>query len=366
MPRSLPRTSAGTSGCSSQPPSRRPACYDPQVRLSSVRDLKLDLRDRVLPDVVLAEAFTVKVSSVGGLESNPLPPFPSVALGVGRGRNDADFSLAIRLQDKSSTSIQFAKRAAAAARGEATLEYVGHVVAPMHPPSAGAFRGRARPLLPGYSVGHRRVGAGTLGAFVVDAQDYICVLSNNHVLAASDRASPGDPIYQNARLDAGGLRRENAVGDLRRWVGLRPSGNLVDAALSAVYEGIPVEPSHAGQPLAGWREDLPSPGEYAWKVGRTTGVSSGMVRAVEVDGIDVDYSDAGDGSRMYTFDSQIEIVGDDDTPTFSRPGDSGAVVLDANDFAVGLLFAGNPRGVTYANPIATVFQSLRIADVYAE
>lgn len=334
------------------------------MRLSSVRELKLDLRERVLPDVVLAEAFTVKVSSIGALESNPLPPMPSVALGVSPGRSASDFALAIRLQDKSSTSIQFAKRAAAAARGEATFEYVGPVTAPMHPPAAGAFRGRVRPLLPGYSIGHRRVGAGTLGGFVVDTQNYVCVLSNNHVLAASDRASLGDAIYQNSRLDAGGLRQQNVIGWLHRWVKLRSSGNVVDAALSTVIDRLPVDPSHAGQPLAGWRSDLPSPGEYAWKVGRTSGVTSGLVRAVEVDGINVDYSDAGDQSHICSFDGQIEIVGDDPTPVFSRAGDSGAIVLDADNFAVGLLFAGNSRGVTYANPISTVFEKLRVAGVY--
>lgn len=57
-------------------------------------------------------------------------------------------------------------------------------------------------------------------------------------------------------------------------------------------------------------------------------------------------------------------MGDKDHPKFSRPGDSGAVILDEEDVAVGLLFAGNSKGVTFANPLGTVFQCLRIVDVY--
>jgi hypothetical protein len=334
------------------------------VRLNSVRELKTILLEDVLPEMALAEAFSVKVGSFGVLEENPFPSPPLVALGAALGRNQVDFKLAIRLQDKSAASIQFAKRAAAAARGEADLGYIGPVYAPSNAPRAGAFRRRVRPLRPGYSIGHLRIGAGTLGTFVVDSRDYIYVLSNNHVLAASDRARPGDPIYQNARLDAAQARPENVIGWLDRWVRLKPSGNLVDAALSTVYEGLSLEPTHAGVPIAGWRDEVPSPGESAWKVGRTTGVSSGAIRAVEVDGINVDYSDAGDGSRMCSFDGQIEIVGDGGSPAFSRAGDSGAIVLDGENLAVGLLFAGNSRGVTYANPIRTVFEKLKIVDVY--
>lgn len=90
------------------------------------------------------------------------------------------------------------------------------------------------------------------------------------------------------------------IGNLLRWVRLRPTANAVDAALSTIQEQVTVDPTYAGQSIRGWRDEVPSPDDYVWKVGRTTGVTSGLVRAVEVDGINVDYSEAGNGSTRST------------------------------------------------------------------
>jgi hypothetical protein len=62
---------------------------------------------------------------------------------------------------------------------------------------------------------------------------------------------------------------------------------------------------------------------------------------------------------LATFDDQIEIEGDG-PDAFCAGGDSGSLILDEDNRAVALLFAGtetggtNGSGVTYANPIATV------------
>jgi hypothetical protein len=279
------------------------------------------------------------------------------------GPRSGEFRLAIRLFDKSETSVQFAKRAAAASRGEFNAAFLDPLWAPRHPPAAALFRRRIRPLTPGYSIGHRVVGAGTLGTFVAD-KTYAYILSNNHVLAAKNRGRAGNPIFQNGRLDAGHVPLTNIVGRLARWVPIRRTGNFVDAALSTINADEELDPRHVGHPLSGWRES-PTPGERVWKAGRTTGVTTGVVRAIEVDRVEVDYSDAGDGTLMCSFDGQVEIVGSKRTPVFSRGGDSGSVILDADDAAVGLLFAGNRQGgVTYANPLGAVFESLRIHDLY--
>ncbi|MGH6611815.1 MAG: hypothetical protein ACRECQ_16345, partial [Burkholderiaceae bacterium] len=66
---------------------------------------------------------------------------------------------------------------------------------------------------------------------------------------------------------------------------------------------------------------------------------------------------------------QIEIEGLGDTG-FSDGGDSGALIVDANGLAVGLLFAGsesggrNGKGVTFANPIGTVLEKLKVELIY--
>ncbi len=102
------------------------------------------------------------------------------------------------------------------------------------------------------------------------------------------------------------------------------------------------------------------PGTDVKKVGRTTGVTHGRVSAIEVDKVVIDY-DMG----SLSFDNRIEIesVGNS---AFSAGGDSGSLILDEEILGCALLFAGserggpNDRGLTYANPIATVLKRLAI------
>jgi hypothetical protein len=61
---------------------------------------------------------------------------------------------------------------------------------------------RQRPAPLGFSVGHPSITAGTIGARVVDASGNRYVLSNNHVLAASNAGSVGDPCCSRARSTA--------------------------------------------------------------------------------------------------------------------------------------------------------------------
>lgn len=65
------------------------------------------------------------------------------------------------------------------------------------------------------------------------------------------------------------------------------------------------------------------------------------------------------------FDQQIEIEGADDV-AFSAGGDSGSLVVDEAGQAVALLFAGgdqggtNGHGLTYANSLPLVLESLKV------
>ncbi|TGE32209.1 hypothetical protein [Desulfosporosinus sp. Sb-LF] len=83
------------------------------------------------------------------------------------------------------------------------------------------------------------------------------------------------------------------------------------------------------------------------KSGRTTGLTHARIIAVNVI-IDVDY----DG-RILKFKDQIL------TDNFDEPGDSGSLVLNEFNWAVGLLFAGS-ENVTIINPIDPVLDLLRI------
>lgn len=319
------------------------------MRLSSIRELKTQL---------LTEGTRVKVAErhlrkMGYTRENPVRR-PAVALGIAPSRTAGDFRLAIRMMDKSPETIHMANRAVWASRNEADIEYVGIIRAPRPVSVRGGFRKRVRPIVPGYSVGHYRVTAGTIGAFVRTRDEYVGILSNNHVLANTDQADEDDPVLQPGPSD-GGARRDE-VGWFSEGVPILLENNAMDAAVALMSDSIDYDLIYGRRYLAGARDSVDL-GERVWKVGRTTSITRGRVTAFDVDGVGVDYSDEGDGSDICSFDGQIEIKASKNQ-LFSTGGDSGSLILDHEDYAVGLLFAGSDEsGVTYANPISTVLDA---------
>lgn len=71
---------------------------------------------------------------------------------------------------------------------------------------------RHRPAPGGVSIGHREVSAGTLGC-LVRKNGARMILSNNHVLANSNDAAPGDPILQPGVYDGGRFPQDH-IADL--------------------------------------------------------------------------------------------------------------------------------------------------------
>jgi hypothetical protein len=250
--------------------------------------------------------------------------------------------------------------------GAALSELDVRVIGPVHALSSvvdrwspAALQQRVRPLRPGVSVAHAAVTAGSLGGFVRTA-DGLAILSNNHVLAASNAAVPGDAVLQPGPADRG--TPADRVATLRAFEPLRAGArNLVDAAVATLDAEVAAEPSGLpGGPLGSSvvRHLEIDPDEDVEKVGRTTGHTRGRISAVEVDGVAVQYDDA-----VHTFDDQVEIEGRDGA--FSAGGDSGSVIWRSRDRApLGLLFAGSATGgsggagVTFANPLATVLELL--------
>ena len=106
--------------------------------------------------------------------------------------------------------------------------------------------------------------------------------------------------------------------------------------------------------LRGVRTTPLDEGEPLYKIGRTTGYTRGRVSAIEVDDLIVGY-DMGDLS----FNGQFMIEPRDKEP-FSLGGDSGSLIFDRQRMAVGLLFAGNDVDATFASPIGSVLDMLRV------
>lgn len=286
---------------------------------------------------------------------------PRLALGISPDLRRG-YALAVRItgEDPTGTEAMIADLQEQA-RGEIDVRRVGRIralSAPTEPdaPQPAELQQRVRPLIPGLSVAHPDVTAGTLGGFV-RIGGALHVLSNNHVLANSDRARVGDPTLQPGPADGG--TAADRIGALAAWVDLDPAAaNHVDAAVALLDEGVDVDlTAYPGGPLDSVRVDPPESPAVA-KIGRTTGFSTGRVTAFEVDGLVIDYPEG-----AVSFDDQIEVEGD--VGSFSDGGDSGSVIFTRDPRAAyALLFAGSTSGgstgagLTYANPLATVLVAL--------
>jgi hypothetical protein len=213
---------------------------------------------------------------------------------------------------------------------------------------------RQRPVQGGLSVGHYKITAGTIATCVKDITPSIgktprfYILSNNHVLANSNDASLGDAILQPGPYD-GGLNPADVVAKLARFVPINfaaGSTNLVDAAIAeGDFNVLNREINWIGYCNG---TALASVGLIVQKCGRTTAHSTGKVQAINGT-VNVNYG----GGRVARFVNQII------TSDMSAGGDSGSLVLNMQNQAVGLLFAGSSI-ITIVNPIAPVMSSLGI------
>ncbi|MGW3649271.1 hypothetical protein [Streptomyces sp. NPDC000878] len=325
------------------------------MELKSARALKDELLDQFRSEESAIPRIGRRVSAMAAHPLNlPIAMFPDTG-GVGIGvavLGAKQYGVAVRLQRKAPETQQLASLIHKKASGESDIRFIGRVKA----------QGTATPLQPGASIGHQLVTAGSLGAFVELADETgVYILSNNHVLAACDRGSPGDPILHPGPIDATNAAPATPIGTLSKVEKLRSrraSANVMDAAVCRLNDDVPFDPPQPN--LTGVRE--PMGDMLVAKDGRTTGRTTGVVTAIDMDDIWIDY---GDETGFLRFDGQIEVEGTGASP-FSQGGDSGSLVWHpGSEGAIGLLFAGsdeggtNGAGLTYVNPLKPVLIQLR-------
>jgi len=211
-----------------------------------------------------------------------------------------------------------------------------------------------RPVPPGYSIGHIKITAGTLGCLVRDrSTGETLILSNNHVIANSNNASINDPIVQPGPYD-GGLDPRDTIAHLVRWKTIVPRNNTVDAAAARPVTPGVVTPSipQIGVPRGVSRVDRV--GIYAQKAGRTTQHTFGIVTAYNASIYPLNYPSIGN----------VEFIKCIVTTGMSAGGDSGSLLLDLDKQAIGLLFAGMEIAgkdlITYYNDIFNVQSELNV------
>lgn len=218
----------------------------------------------------------------------------------------------------------------------------------------------ARPLVCGLEIQNldadQRAGAlphgcfvGTLGCLVRTAKGEVAMLSNAHVLADSGRGHVGrDRILQAGCRT---FNQEHHVAHLgasmplvacppfTRWGDVRAVANVADAAIAPLLPGV----AHAqaflsdrvvARPNGAGTAEL---GEPVFKVGRTSGLTRGVV-----DRVNVLYSVPYDHGDCW-FEDLFSVVTPDGSH-FAEGGDSGSAVLRTDGTVLGLVFAGAPMG----------------------
>jgi hypothetical protein len=207
------------------------------------------------------------------------------------------------------------------------------------------------------------------------------ILSNNHVLANSNEATPGDLILQPGTAD-GGTTSSDVIAHLERFctiqfsqepgtcslassfaeignaiAGLMGSKhrvqairadpqatNLVDCAVAR-----PVNDSDVLDEILNIGVVSGTLGMAVRKSGRTTGFTTGTINVVDAT-ISVSYG----VGRTATFENQL-VAG-----PMSQGGDSGSLVVAGDSLkAVGLLFAGSDQSTIF-NPIQAVLDCLNV------
>jgi len=232
------------------------------------------------------------------------------------------------------------------------------------------------PVPTGVSVGHPAITAGTIGARVTNGTD-VFILSNNHILANVNQATPGDPILQPGDYDGGNA--DDAIANLTQYEQIAfcdsffgfiiscPKTNTIDAAIalsdvtklgfstpvdgqfgSVPGYGAPTSTIHPvyGNPGIIGDENLGlllNSNVQVQKYGRTTGLTTGNVNTINAT-VDVCYD--ADCMNIARFINQLIIS----PGTFSAGGDSGSLVVDTLRQPVGLLFAGSDT-ITIINRI---------------
>ncbi len=204
--------------------------------------------------------------------------------------------------------------------------------------------------------------SGTLGALVQNVNTQF-ILSNNHVLARTNQAVAGEDITQPGLVDLKCAQdTQYAVANLSTFKKISfESGtlNTVDAAIAQVRPGAV---NSGGSILdigqVSSATAAPSLGMAVKKSGRTTGLTTGSISAINLT-VDIYYNKhCGIGSQRARFTNQIAIG----PGTFSGGGDSGSLIVENVTTCprpVGLLFAGSGT-VTLANPINNVLSSFGV------
>ena len=182
----------------------------------------------------------------------------------------------------------------------------------------------------------------------------LCILSNNHVLARSGRATLGEDTLQPGLVDSGCSPTGNIVGDFAgNFVPLGTAN--VDAALATARGNVDASGAILDVGVPRNTPQTATVGMPVMKSGRTTGFTTGNITSIHTS-VTVQYMRGCGVGRPFNISYANQLV----TGAMSAGGDSGSLLLsnDGSPNPVGLLFAGSSSTTVY-NPIQDVINAFR-------
>jgi hypothetical protein len=236
------------------------------------------------------------------------------------------------------------------------INYIGHVVVEPNPPSVPPSSQLPRnpwylhngKIACGSSVTSAPIhGAGTMGCLVRLPDGTLCGLTNNHVTGDCNHTVRGMYILAPAPVDADpqgpaplAIGRHHSFVQLASGDPLQTIPQELDVALFAIEEEGSVTSMQGNGFYDTPNAIVPPSGMMkVKKVGRTTGITTGTVLGQYQTPFAIPYRSPRFNGLVY-FDHPFAVQSDDDRP-FSAPGDSGSLVVMADESAsVGILFAG--------------------------
>jgi hypothetical protein len=211
-------------------------------------------------------------------------------------------------------------------------------------------------VVPGNSIsyGAEFSDTGTLGCIVNDVARNEYLLSCNHIIANYNNAALGDPIWMPGCDDGGS--NDNTIGLLHDFEPLHFGGldvNYMDAAIARPVPGIMTYRGiDGGVGVVGGTDERPEYNIPVRKYGRTSHLTYADLTFQKLS-LKLSYRQ---GTALF-FEQYgvVESMGG----KFAEPGDSGALVVNSRNEAVGLLFCkasvGNLAVVSPIGPILTRF-----------
>jgi hypothetical protein len=232
-------------------------------------------------------------------------------------------------------------------------------------PSALRRRPSESPPASGASIGHRDGYPGTLGCYVaIDEGRGIGVISAAHVFDRNDRSDIGDVVL-SPRPPDGPRTKEFHIGHLKNYYYLNhfqsPKDNYLncqDIAVIGLEEKLrknlpqktmvwsPEDPDQLMpiKKVIGGKAVADRLGQRVYKVGRTTGLTCGILEIVGLQRQRIVIN-----NLDYIYSNVLAVKRIDIAP-FSQAGDSGAVVYTEDGYAIGLVIAGTDQ-YTFLSPL---------------